>query len=507
MTNPVRAIALAMLLSSLISIPSVRAATPTPERSALVGGTVITATGEPPIPDAIVLIENGRIRAVGRRASVIIPPGTQVIDVRGKFITPGLIDTNVHLVLMTVPEFFVKYENKFEDIAIESAQVGLKYGITTMMDTWGPLDPLLKARDRLNRGEVLGSRVLIGGNIVGMGGPFSPYMLEGAPLHGLDFRYGGWVQPAIQKRINDLWEANMGPRLLALTPSELAEAMRQYLAKGVDFVKVAVSAHGIQPVEPLMFSPEQLRAMREEVKKAGRPFLTHTFTLESLRLAVDVDTDLLQHPNVMEPEPETPSQLAARDALITDIKRKNIYCALMLIPSKEQFNILEEWKPEDHPKDLEINQIMLSRRTGATPAIYQKRVAALRPWLDAKVPFTLATDGGLEVSELGPVVWGRLGRYEFERMEALQDAGASSLEILMGATRRGAEAYGLGHNLGTVEAGKIADLLVLDADPLQDIHNFRKMNMVLKDGQIIDRKALPTVHAVDFYDPEAPWPF
>jgi imidazolonepropionase-like amidohydrolase len=92
-------------------------------------------------------------------------------------------------------------------------------------------------------------------------------------------------------------------------------------------------------------------------------------------------------------------------------------------------------------------------------------------------------------------------------MEALQDAGASTMEILMGATRRGAEAYGLGHDLGTVEAGKIADLLVLEANPLQDIHNFRKIDMVLKGGNVVDRKALPTVHAVDFYDPEAPWPF
>lgn len=108
-------------------------------RLALVGGTVISATGAAPIPDATVLVENGRITAVGPRASVTIPRGTDVLDTRSKFITPGLIDTNVHLVLMTVPEFFVKYEDRFEDIALESAQIGLKYGFTTLMDTWGPL--------------------------------------------------------------------------------------------------------------------------------------------------------------------------------------------------------------------------------------------------------------------------------------------------------------------------------------------------------------------------------
>lgn len=63
------------------------------------------------------------------------------------------VDTNVHLILMTVPGFFVKYEDKLEEIAIQSAQVGLKYGVTTMADTWGPLEPLLSARDRINEGE------------------------------------------------------------------------------------------------------------------------------------------------------------------------------------------------------------------------------------------------------------------------------------------------------------------------------------------------------------------
>lgn len=478
---------------------------------ALAGGTVITATGAPPIPHATVLIENGRIKAVGPSPSVTIPKGAQVIDAGGKFITPGLIDTNVHLVLMTVPEFFIKYEDRFEDIALESAQITLKYGITTVMDTWGPLDPLLKARDRLNHGQVLGSRVLIAGNIVGLGGPFSSNFLLSWPLHGLDVRYGGWVHPIIQQRINALWEANVGPNLLALTPSEIAEEMRKYLARGVDFVKVAVSAHGIDPVEPLMFSEEQLRAMREEVRKAGRQFQTHTYTLESLRLGIAVDPELLQHPNVMSTPPDTPAQRKMLEELIAEINRKHIYCALMGLPSKDQTQIIWNWKPgQQRPngseEDQYVDQIMLSRHKMADPVLYAKNRDLLRLWLDAKVPFTLATDGGAEASELGPVVWGRLGRRHFENMESLEDAGASPMEILIGATRRGAEAYGLARDLGTVEAGKIADLLVLDADPIQDVRNLRKINRVLKDGRIIDRASLPTVNVIH-YDPEAPWPY
>ena len=111
------------------------------ESLALVGATVVTATGEAPIADAVILISEGQIQQVGTQSSVAIPDAYRQIDVTGKWITPGLIDSNIHLILMTVPEFFIKYEDRLAEIAIQSAQVGLKYGLTTMPDTWGPLKP------------------------------------------------------------------------------------------------------------------------------------------------------------------------------------------------------------------------------------------------------------------------------------------------------------------------------------------------------------------------------
>ena len=478
---------------------------------ALVGGTVITATGQPPIANAVVLVHDGRITAVGPQSEVKVPPSTRTIDARGKWITPGLIDTNVHLILMTVPEFFVKYEDRFVDIAIQSAQVGLKYGMTTMADTWGPLKPLLVARDRINRGEVEGSRVLVAGNIVGTGGPFSAYFMGGWDLRGVDIRYGGWVHPMIQKRIDALWEDDAGPALLAMTPEEAGEALGKYMAKGVDFVKVAVSGHSLGEVEPLMFSPAALRAMRDEAKKRGIPFSTHTFTVESLRMAIEVGADLLQHPNVMSVpwKKSSPGQKAAIEGMIADIARKGIYCGLMAVPDKEKDRITREWNAGEHPDDPYLNQVMKARQAAGTDksqtTAYEDRVAALRKWTDAGVRFTLATDQGPEAAELGPVVWGRLGRAHFERMEALQGAGVPPMEILIAATRNGAAAYRLGDRLGTVEVGKVADLLVLDADPLKDIRNLRKINHVIKDGRVVDRESLPAVRVLEF-DPDAAWP-
>jgi imidazolonepropionase-like amidohydrolase len=148
---------------------------------------------------------------------------------------------------------------------------------------------------------------------------------------------------------------------------------------------------------------------------------------------------------------------------------------------------------------------MDERRGAFVGADFEELSAGVKVWLEAEVPFTLATDQGPEAADLGPVVWGRLGRAHFDRMEALQDLGASSIQILIAATRNGAAAYGLENQLGTVEPGKLADLLVLDADPLEDVANLRKIRYVIKDGLIIDREALPTVKVLDF-DPEATWP-
>lgn len=470
---------------------------PPPRTLALVGATLVDGTGAPPVPDAVVVIRDGRILAAGPRSRVTVPADAERLDVSQRFVTPGLIDTNVHLVLMTTPEFFVKYEDRFEDIALQSAQVGLKYGLTTMMDSWGPLEPLLAARARLRRGEVEGSRVLIAGNIVGCGGPFSPYFLNGFSL-----RNGQGVHPAVRERINALWEAGVGPALLAMTPAQAAEAMRAYLARGVDFVKVALSAHGVGPVEPLMFSAEALEAMRAEAKRAGVHFQTHTFTTESLRMAVALDPEMLQHPNVGSFGPDPAVVI---DPLIAEIVRKGLYVSLMAIPSKQQFAVIRDWNPADHPDTPDLNEVIVSRKAGATAELYEKRAADVRRWVNAGARFTLGTDMGMEAPELGPVVWGRLGRAHFERMEALQDLGVPRMDILVAATRRGAEAYGLGKQVGTVEAGKIADLLVVDADPLQDIANLRKIRAIVKDGHLVDRDALPTIRVLAD-DPEARWP-
>ncbi|MEO0997529.1 MAG: amidohydrolase family protein [Pseudomonadota bacterium] len=479
---------------------------PDTTRLAVVGGTIIPATGATVIRNGVVLISDGRIERVG--ASVKIPDGYRKIDARGKWVTPGLIDTNAHLILTTVPEFFVKYEDRLEAIALQSAQVALKYGMTTIGDTWGPLEPLLAVRDRINAGEEIGTRVLVAGNIIGCGGPFTAYFMKGWDVRGDSIRYGGWVHPDIQRRIDETWEAGVGPNLLAMTPEEIGDALRAYIARGVDFIKVCVSGHSLGAVEPLMFSDEALAVMRNEARRAGIPFTTHTFSVASLRQAIDVGADFLLHPNVMSVPYAAASrqQRDAIEALAAEAAAKGIQAGLMAIPNKEHMEIMAGWDPRAHPQAGYLNRIMLNRGAFVSDDGYEKGAEGVRIWIESGVEYTIATDQGPESADLGPTVWGRLGRAHFERMEALQQLGEEPADILIAATRNGAAAYRLDGEFGTIEEGKIADLLIVDADPHRDIANLRQIHAVIKDGQVVDRSALPTEPVLD-YDPEAEWPF
>jgi len=123
------------------------------------------------------VIEGSRIQAIGPRASVQVPAGAQVIDIAGKWIVPGIIDTNVHLSLYGGMkdryESLVRYNPRQEDIVLEAAQIQLKHGVTTVRDSCGMLIPLTRVRDRIARGEKAGARIQAAGNIVGWGGPYS----------------------------------------------------------------------------------------------------------------------------------------------------------------------------------------------------------------------------------------------------------------------------------------------------------------------------------------------
>ena len=137
---------------------------------AIVGVTLIDGNGGPAIKNATVVISGQRIISVGPGKSIRIPNSAKVINGSGKFLIPGFVDTNVHISLGGSMESNVRYQDQRFGITLEGAQMHLKYGVTTIRDSYGIMKPLLDVRDAINRGDEIGPRMYVAGNIVGWGG-------------------------------------------------------------------------------------------------------------------------------------------------------------------------------------------------------------------------------------------------------------------------------------------------------------------------------------------------
>ncbi|MFN7976504.1 MAG: hypothetical protein U0P30_00115 [Vicinamibacterales bacterium] len=173
----------------------------------------------------MIVVIGDRISAVGPRASTPVPPGATVIDAAGKFVMPGMVDTNVHLSLYGGVndryETLVRYNTRQPEIVLEGAQLQLKHGITTVRDSYGMLLPLVATRDRIERGEAVGARILAAGNIVGWGGPYS--------ISFALIREAGLT--LFQEQMNDQITQGAGEDLVDMTPDELRVAITQRVSR------------------------------------------------------------------------------------------------------------------------------------------------------------------------------------------------------------------------------------------------------------------------------------
>ena len=433
---------------------------------AITGGTAIDGTGRAPIQDAVILIRGGRIAALGSAREVTIPESARRIDATGKFLIPGLMDANLHLYLNGDLESLIKYENRYHEIALEGSQIALRSGMTTVFDTWGPRAALIKARDLIASGRVPGSRIYLAGNIIGFSGPLAPdFRATAAPF----------VSKAFAKRINETWEQGTGRDLLWMPPDSLRAAIRLYSASGVDFLKYGSSGH--VDMNFIAFSERAQKVIVEEGHRAGKTVQAHVTSPESIDMAIDAGVDILTHGDISGPRYPIPPET------IRKMLDRGISVSVLAITSR-QLEALQKNSP---------NGVL-------TP--YMKIAAVnVRNMVKAGVPLLVSTDAGIQ----NPVLLAesltlatdtidarvKLGEGHFNALVALEEAGMAPMEILKSATSNIARAYKVDRDLGTLEPGKIADLVMLDANPLESARNYRRINAVIKDGQIIDLAKLP----------------
>jgi imidazolonepropionase-like amidohydrolase len=457
---------------------------------ALVGATVIDGNGGAPLRDAVVVIAGNRIAAVGPRSSTSVPAGAQNIDAAGAFIVPGFVDTNVHLSLYGGMndryETLVRYYDRQQEIVLEAAQTQLSYGITTVRDSYGMLRPLTAVRDRIAAGNAIGPRILAAGNIVGWSGPYSiSFSLTRA--NGLTL---------FQEQMNDEIAQGAGEELMGMTPPQLAKAIDAYLDKGPDFIKYGGTSHFSEPTF-IGFSPEAQRVIVERAHARGKIAETHSTSPEGLRLSIEAGIDGIQHPELVDG-----ADLA--DDLIARIGDKQIICSMLV-------NTItgEVW--EKHIKDrgqAEKKQAEADKKTSRARTSFEERRRAdelgvelesrrrnAQKLIKAGALVTVGTDNywaaASELSRTAKPQNQDHGIGTLIGIEGLVELGMTPSQAIVAGTKNGAIASRGLAEFGTIEAGKRADILVLAADPLADIHNIRKISHLIKDGKLIDRATLP----------------
>jgi len=400
---------------------------------AIVGATLIDGTGAAPVPDSAVVIDDGRIVAAGPRKDVKLPKMAHVVDAKGKFLLPGLWDMHAH----------------FEQV--EWGPIYLAAGVTTARDCGNEFEFITAVRDAIAQGRGLGPRLLLAGIVDGT----------------------GLVQIGVQ-RID--------------TPEQAKTWVDRYHDAGFQQMKIYSSV-----------KLEEVKAVADEAHRLGMTVTGHVPEGLTPYQVIEAGQDQINHISYIADMMRAPLPLTASRA-----ERRNATANLDLNSAEAQ-KALSFLK--DHHTVVDPT-LSLYELFGATTA---KPPSSFEPGVE-KIPAELAqplTDVGppSENSEIGqkifqkdieivsglhkaniPIVAGTdqgVPGYSLHReLELYVQAGFTPLEAIQAATVVPARVMGLDKELGTIEKGKRADLILLTADPLADIHNSRQVEYVITNGAL-----------------------
>jgi imidazolonepropionase-like amidohydrolase len=446
-----------------------------PATIAITHVTVIDATGAPPQPNSTVLIDGAKISAVGPDSSLEIPSGTQVVEATGKYLIPGLADMHLHLMGAGEPvgsrEFILP--------------LLIANGITTVRDMGGDVAQLKKLKKEIDSGDQIGPQIFFTG----------PY-LDGSP-------------PSFQ------------PSIVVVTPAEADAAVRKLKSEGVDFIKVQ------SRLKPTAYFAIAEAARKENIRfvghvpdsispaqasDAGQASIEH---LTGILLACSSrEAELRQQQLTPPPHQETPRQTSLRQrawqqAVLDTYSREKaqrLYAKLLAnrtwqVPTLPLLIELAYLTPAtDRAADPNLKYIpqnlqkvwkqgraeSLANKTSGDFLLRTKLVeASLKAVGDmhaAGIPMMAGTDS--TAPNLVP------GFALHESIADLVQAGLTPMQALQSATSKPAEFLGRSNQQGTIAPGQRADLVLLDANPLQDIHNTQEIHSVILKGQLLNRPAL-----------------
>jgi imidazolonepropionase-like amidohydrolase len=414
----------AALCGALLSI-GVDAAIAQTRPIALVHAAVIDGTGAPARSDMTIVIQQGRISAMG--VGLAPPDGAEIVDLTGKFVTPGIINGHGHVVPADRDEQLKKYAS---------------YGVTTTTSMSVDPDDTQQFKDRQQRGD-----------------------LHGARMYSVMYRFTS---------------AQTKPGSEYPTIEQARAKVDDIVAKGADFVKVWVdSSQGRYP----KLTPEYTAAVMDEAKKFGKIRMAHIVELEDARRMVAQGVNILVH--------DVRDQEIPNDFIETlKVQHVAVISTLAREESVFVYgNLNAPWDNPLFKNALMPDQQTAAAQAKIhdEQARDPRRALWLRQFETDKKNVKKLLDGGVQVG-FGTDSGGAHDRFfipgwsEHEQMELLRDAGLTPLQIIRSFSQTNAEILGLSKDLGTLAPGKAADLLVLPRDPSEDITRMHDIEAVYLGG-------------------------
>lgn len=393
---------------------------------------LIDGRGGAPLAPAMVRIEGERIAAVG--TALAVPNGARIIDLDGATLLPGLIDLHTHLTSRMGVHWedgLVKTTPGHDALwGAHNARITLEAGFTTVRDM-GPTWPFVDVdlRNAINEGAVPGPRMLVAGNYVTSTG--------GA---GDARQFSIYVDVPVVKNLAD-------------GPDEVTKAVRTNLKNGADFIKIlatgAVLSKGIAPGAQ-QYSDAEIQAAVTEATRWGRQVGSHAHGAGGIKASIRAGVRTVDHGSDLDDE---------AIALLNASNRRTFYVPTLYTSAA----IAEEGEKNNIP----ASERERSRQMAAV------KEAGFRRALAAGIPIGFATDAAV-------IPHGRNAR-EFAIRVGL---GESPMRAIVAATSLNAEIIGWQDRVGTVEAGKLADLIAVAGDPLRDIAELERVLFVMKGGTV-----------------------
>jgi imidazolonepropionase-like amidohydrolase len=410
------------------------ASIPAFSRTLIHAGTLIDSVGEVPRHQVTVVVEGERIAAIEDGFSAP-QPGDQVIDLSKETVTPGWIDCHVHLDIVISPQFYTDAvmlnPGDFALRAAYNAKLTLMAGFTTVRNVGDRANSTIALKKSIAKGEAIGPRIYTAGKPIGTTGGHAD------PTDGFNEKVMSWAAPS-DGVING--------------PEQARQAVRQHYKEGADLIKIMASG-GVLSVEVSgdnsQMDEDEIKAVVTTAHEYGMKVAVHAHGAEAIRRSVKAGVDSIEHGTYMDDED------------IALMKEHGTWYVPTISAGR--------WVAEK------------AKVHGFFPELVRPKALAIGPQVDAT--FAKAHKAGVKIAFGTDTGVSGHGDNAQEFVYMVQD-GMSPMESIRTGTRNAAALIGIDKDVGTVEAGKYADLVAVPGDLLADITLVSKVNFVMKGGVV-----------------------